>query len=300
MNPNNNEIQDKLKILEQNTIINNICVLGDIILDKYQHVVPIKMSPEAPVLIVRHEHFSFAPGGAGNVAMNCGAMGNSTYLVGIIGKDSNGQSLLNILNNTNVHTSFVINSPDWDTIEKRRIVDIRKQHILRVDYEKENTAVFDIEKMRYNLRYLIDICDTLVISDYNKGMWEVAEYAIDLFKSHNKFVLVNAKPQNIKHYFNADLIIMNEEEYKEAINHWCKTIPCEFIITCGANGMWYHTSTDKCVHIPAVPTEVVDVCGAGDTVTATIAVYGRVDENILHKAAENASIVISKHGTVTP
>lgn len=278
---------------------NNICILGDVMLDMYQYVSPVKISSEAPVLVTKSEYCLYYPGGAANVAMNCHALGAIPYLIAPIGKDDTGDALKSTLSNKNISTDYLLEFNNFITIEKRRIVNNSHQQILRIDKEEYKNYILSQEQINLfgeNLENLSKFCNTLVISDYNKGTAILAERAIEIFKSKNKFVVVNAKPENITCYNFADLISLNKEEYS-CITSEIKT---SFLVTLGKDGMIYHSITGENLKIPAESVDVADVCGAGDTVISTIAVAGEVSIDILKQASVNAGKVVGKHGTATP
>ena len=293
------QIERQPKLMSE--MASGVCILGDVMLDHYEYVQPVRISPEAPVMIVRYKSDYYVPGGAANVAANCLALGTKPYLVGAIGRDAIGSLLCKTLTDRNIDIDYLIQSSSFVTIEKRRVTNENNQQLLRIDYELVD-QMFSLDQVNEMYRVASDlsqVCSTLVISDYNKGIAKVAEKVIELFRSKGKFVVVNAKPENIDKYQYANLIVLNEEEYLRA-GQLGFIIKPEHVITCGGNGMWYHKSSGETIHIPAVKVDVADVSGAGDTVVASIAVKGKVDELVLEMAALNAATVVSKHGTATP
>jgi len=169
------------------------------------------------------------------------------------------------------------------------------------------------DALKRNIVSLFDCIDTLVISDYAKGTCspELIKQTIRLFRDN--FVVVNGKPVNLPHYKGASLIIFNFKEaqlayqqhiYKDKINdplmlgRSLQTFTgSDILITLGAEGMLWTTRARE-EKIAAVPAPVADVTGAGDTVTATIALRGRCSITVLNEAAKNAAAVVAQYGTV--
>lgn len=303
---------------------NNVCVIGDVMLDHYKEVSPVRISGEAPVLIVHAEEGkdTFYPGGAANVAMNCFALGAETFLLGCIGIDVAGNKLLNEFENFGkLHIC-----DNYKTIEKVRYVDHLQRQILRVDHETKNwkglsksqlncfTYSLQAWKSDQELRNKQQFFDTVIISDYGKGLVnnDFARWFNESFLCTTKFSILNGKPKNYQIYndwFNYfSLAIFNEEEAREILklNNYvlgnndldilysglAKIMKMPVLMTCGERGMYA-----KGEHITAFPVHVVDVSGAGDTVVATIASKGYVNSKVLEKASYNASIVVSQYGT---
>lgn len=303
-----------------------VCVFGDIMLDTYVHCIPTKVSSESPVLVCRYERRSCCPGGAGNVAANLKVgFGYNVKLVGMIGEDYNGDLLTSLFKYQGIE-DFTIKSRDWTTIEKRRFVDQSGRQMLRVDTEglptvQPNYALLDMAQD--------DNIDTLVISDYGKGTCtpESIVFAIKVFRDRGKYVIVNGKPDNLPHYYWANLLVFNLAEAEAAweqfgpgsgnYEQWngrdiaslagmlykfinggvtIRENKTDVLITCGDLGMELWNSEGPWRQ-SAIPVKVADVAGAGDTVVATIAAHGECNRGILKIAATLAAEVVSQHGT---
>ena len=298
-------------------MITGITVFGDIMLDTYVTCKNIKVSPEAPVLTAQFTtQIGNACGGAANVAANiCSLDGRRTHvnLVGIVGADLAGQRLLQTdLPMAEVHTEHIKQLKHWITTQKTRYIDSNHRHLFRLDQEAppmlpEEGLLF----LRAQLDKLLATSKTLVISDYNKSTCPTGliESAIDKYREADRFVVVNGKPSHLKHYAGASVIIFNEKEALEACHEpegayiedvgdrlRCMTGAEHIIITRGSKGLCC-VSKDTTIAIPAVPTNVADVTGAGDTVTATIALWGCCDQAALKAAVRKASLVVGQFGT---
>lgn len=297
--------------------MNNVQVIGDIMLDVYEKVAAVRVSPEAPVLIGELDSISHYPGGAANAARNCVALGSpSVQLHGVIGADSAGSQLKMACNEAGIICKF--QEGVGPTITKRRTVNHCGQHLLRVD-----TGSVAIPPLRPTL-HLSD-SDSLLISDYDKGMFN-SDQLFDLIaqaRINGCFVVVNGKPKNILGYRQADCLVFNYHEARETLrlldarkaNY---TDPAKLtdelhatinlmqyaslehlVVTVGERGFW-HSWNDTLNLVPAVPVVVSDVVGAGDTLCATIAVAGNCFQQTLIEAAKNAAKVVSQRGTATP
>jgi D-beta-D-heptose 7-phosphate kinase/D-beta-D-heptose 1-phosphate adenosyltransferase len=285
----------------EDNLTNYICIIGDIMLDKYEHVDLVNISAEAPVMVVKHQRFSYAAGGAANVAMNCMSLGAAPYLVGIMGEDENAGVIRNILKSRSISATNILACRDYVTTEKRRVVSPNFDQLIRIDREDSQHEINIGHHKRFseNLEVLSHVCNCLVISDYNKGMAQLYGTAIAWFKKHSKLIIANIKPKNIEMCADVDLIILNKEEYRECEMQG-STISTNYLVTHGSDGMWFYGKDKSTLYIPPSPTTAVDVCGAGDTVVASIAVSGKFDKEALTLAAKNAASVVGRYGTCTP
>ncbi len=305
----------------------SICVFGDVMLDTYVRCNPDRVSSEAPVIIAKEVERTFAPGGAANVAVSCSlGFGTPTALVGIVGKDSEGDILETCLINHSVSVDYLVNDPGWQTIEKARFVDSLRRQMLRVDRDGHSVVPPSTERaLRDRLTQLAVECDCLVISDYDKGTCTPAliAFAIEQFRHYGKYIVVNGKPNHFMWYAGASVLTLNLKEAAEAnrlfgSDTWNGTDivslagmlhnilwremrhnpepKTEVLITMGNDGMVWWKGNDFRV-VKAVPVEVADVTGAGDTVTATIACHKHCDQHVLETAARNAAKVVSQHSS---
>ena len=300
-----------------------ITVFGDVMLDTWLRCNPVKVSPEAPVLVCRRNGETYSPGGAGNVAANLKVGFNvNVRLVGLQGAGAEHTHLLHALEIYCIPSKYLVGMVGWQTIEKCRIVDDLGRQLLRLDTELESPDIPDFIQRNMNTHLHIGSSETdgLVISDYGKGTCTPAllRCAIQEFRDRGKYVIVNGKPERLMSYRGANLLVYN---FAEATAAWKQfgnqkliaTVAdladalwlvlnsgsyysTELLITCGDKGMVHWDGVNaRCAEAIAVP--VADVCGAGDTVVATIAAFGRCDLDVMHDAAVNAAEVVAQHGT---
>jgi D-beta-D-heptose 7-phosphate kinase/D-beta-D-heptose 1-phosphate adenosyltransferase len=291
-----------------------ICVLGDPMLDVYQHVTPTRVSSEAPVLICQRGREDFAPGGAANVAVNLKfGFEQDVQLIGVIGGDDAGRTLIKCLEGYGVESDWVLGAKGWVTPEKRRFVDAAGRQIgFRIDTELDNPVLAPTiqARLREGLYAAAQEADGLVVSDYGKGTvtGDLAQYAIRQFRESGKCVIVNGKPGNLAVYRGASLLVYNLAEAQDAVQSTDapETLAAllyerlgretDLLITLGDRGMLF-CSSDGTLMVSVVPTTVVSVVGAGDVVVATIAAAGHCDKEVLDEAAVNAAAAISQQGT---
>lgn len=288
-----------------------VLVVGDVMLDRYWHGSSSRISPEAPVPIVKVEESEDRPGGAGNVALNLAALGVVVAVVGVIGDDQEGVILSNQLQSAGVETDFQIsaNSP---TITKLRVIS-RHQQLLRMDFE---TPFYQQDSSAFlaKTEALIAGVNVLVLSDYGKGSLQDCQSLIRLAHQHQIPVLVDPKGNDFARYRGASLLTPNLAEFEAVVGH------CEsdgelmvkgleliqelslgaLLITRGEHGMTLLRQGEPALHLPAQAREVFDVTGAGDTVIATLAAAIAAGQSVAQSMAlanMAAGIVVGKLGT---
>lgn len=295
-----------------------ILVVGDIMLDKYIWGEVSRISPEAPVQVVRVLKETYAPGGASNVASNAAVLNAQVFMVGIAGDDEAKKILLEELRSRKINTDGIFIDGDKPTTQKVRIVG-RGQQLLRVDYEKKEHIHKSIEDSM--IRYVereIRKADVVVISDYAKGVItpEISRRLIQGAKENNKPVIVDPKPEHRELYANATLITPNNIEASEmadiedgsddaVMEAGFKILKClntNVLITRGEKGMSLFEKNGNVTYIPAKAKEVYSIIGAGDTVVATMAL-ALVSGADLKEAATLANIAagikVGKIGTAS-
>ena len=266
-----------------------ILVVGDLMLDRFVWGKVSRISPEAPVPIVKMERESFSPGGAGNVAANITSLGAGAKIIGVIGDDSEGRVLKEILKNRQIKGPFLIDS-SRPTITKTRII-ATNQQLLRLDREEEYPLSRQCEKkIEKYLRENIRNASALLISDYGKGTITpfLLKKSIFLAKRYKKIITVDPKVEHFSLYREVSLLTPNRQEaalgIKEPQPKTQKEVtalgrkikeklkPQYLLITQGEEGMTIFEK-ERIAHIPAKTREVFDVTGAGDTVigVATLA-----------------------------
>lgn len=307
---------DNLKKLIPKFQGKKILVFGDLMLDEHIWSRVSRISPEAPVPIADVIRIDHVPGGCGNVAANIAALGGIPYLVGVIGKDSSGDKLRRALVNAKISITFIITDPKRPTILKSRII-AASQHVIRVDREDRNEMSTGLKKqILEKLKKIIPQVDGIIISDYGKGMVnrETLQTIIGLARKTKKAVAIDPKGSDYAKYKRATIITPNlneaavaaavkidsESALLKAGKKLLKLAQTDYVlITRGRDGLSLF-SKEEVVHIPAVPREVFDITGAGDTVIATLSLAeaggaSMKEAAMLGNAA--ASVVVGKIGT---
>ena len=289
-----------------------VLVVGDVMLDRYWHGDSGRISPEAPVPVVKVSQLEDKAGGAANVAKNIAHLDGKVSLLGIIGDDESGETLQRLLNHEHIASELVIQN-EHPTIAKMRVIS-RHQQIVRLDLE-ENFTVVHSQLLLDRLSAVVADYDFVLFSDYNKGSLAQIEQMISVVKNAGKTVLVDPKAKDLSRYRGADFITPNLSEFKAAGGE----VGSEQIITdsarkiiqeCGINamlltrseqGMSLITANEK-HDFPAQVLEVSDVTGAGDTVIATLTVMlaaGMAAKDAVEVANLAAGLVVAKLGAAT-
>jgi len=291
----------------------SVLIFGDVMLDRYWHGATSRISPEAPVPVVKVEAEEGRPGGAGNVALNIAALGGMATLVGLSGRDEPGDILERQLAEAGVATRLVRQS-QFPTITKLRIIS-RHQQLIRLDFE-DGFPGLDDDVLMGNFKAALDECDVVVLSDYGKGTLRDVAGFIQAASMAGRQVLVDPKGADFTRYRGATLITPNLSEF-EAVVGRC---PDEdtlvqrgqqlmsdlelqaLLITRGEHGMSLLQRGRDPHHLPAQAREVFDVTGAGDTVIATLAAglaSGLPLDSATQLANTAACVVVGKLGTAT-
>lgn len=295
-------------------------VVGDLMLDEYIFGRATRISPEAPVMVVRQTSTRSVPGGAANVAGNMVAMGAKTRIIGVVGVDSAGSTLATALAEWGVDDEDLIRDSSRPTTRKTRIVANHSHQVLRIDHEEETAISGCLEDiLLQRARTAMRDVDVVLISDYTKGA--VTPTIIrEIVKEGNRLsvpVVANPKPNSLPYYEGASLISLNQYEVGDflgllgglphdraeqaAIDLRNRLSVDRILITLGAGGM--AAAGDEAFSVPAVKVEVYDEAGAGDTVVATIALgigANAFSKNLLHLAAQTAGSVVQRVGVTTP
>ncbi len=290
-----------------------VLVIGDVMLDRYWHGGTSRISPEAPVPVVKVGQVEDRAGGAGNVALNIAALGSGASLISVIGNDEAGESLRLRLGAAGVHTDFQV-SANKPTITKLRVIS-RHQQLLRMDFE-ELFSVEDSVEFTVKAEALIPLMGAVVLSDYAKGSLQDAQALIAIARKFNVPVLVDPKGTDFERYSGASLLTPNLVEF-EAVVGVCRNESelvqkgtdlmrslslQSLLITRGENGMTLLRPDQPELHLPARAREVFDVTGAGDTVISVLAASLAAGEDLPQAVALAnlaASIVVAKLGTAT-
>ena len=290
-----------------------VLVVGDIILDRYWSGPTQRVSPEAPVPVVRINQIEERPGGAGNVALNVASLGAKASLMGLTGTDEASNTLENGLNQVGVECYFS-RLEDFPTITKLRVLS-QHQQLIRLDFE--TTAIeLDVESLHENYQQQIKDVDVVILSDYAKGCLTNVERLINVAKEAGKKVIVDPKGNDFFKYRNATLITPNYGEFTAVVGECrdvdeivrkgkvlCKELNLEaLLVTRGEHGMTLLQQGEEPVHLPARAAEVFDVTGAGDTVIATLATTIAAGGTLVHATAlanTAAGLVVAKLGAAS-
>ncbi|MCU1718327.1 bifunctional D-glycero-beta-D-manno-heptose-7-phosphate kinase/D-glycero-beta-D-manno-heptose 1-phosphate adenylyltransferase HldE [Pseudomonas sp. 5P_3.1_Bac2] len=289
-----------------------VLVVGDVMLDRYWHGDTSRISPEAPVPVVRVGEVEDRPGGAANVALNIVALGAPAILVGVTGADEAAESLRNSLQAVGVTPLFQV-IKEQPTIVKLRVMS-RNQQLLRMDFEEPFRT--DNAALLAQVESQLDAVKVLVLSDYGKGALQNHQALVQAARSKGITVLADPKGKDFSIYRGASLITPNLHEF-EAIVGACRdeaelvrkglALLTELelgalLVTRGEHGMSLLRADHEPLHLPARAREVFDVTGAGDTVISTLAAClaaGEPLENAVALANLAASIVVGKLGTAS-
>lgn len=293
-------------------------VIGDIILDKYIHGEVNRISPEAPIPIVKVSDEEYVLGGAANVAGNICGYHIKVYLCGLLGHDKDASIVQKLLKEKFIDFVGMVSDKRCTTM-KTRIIGMNQQ-LVRVDREEviEITNLEEAQLLK-NLMKVIHKVQIIVLSDYNKGVCSshFCRQVMEICNKMNKRVIIDPKSSNWTKYMGAYLITPNFKEFQEVIGHSFKNT--EFVIREKAEGILdrykldqilvtrsqygmtlVRRGTEESLTIRSVQQEVFDVSGAGDTVIASIAALLAVDipiEEALEMSNYAAGLSVSKAGT---
>ena len=259
-----------------------LLVVGDVMLDRYWFGEVSRISPEAPVPVVKVERLEERLGGAANVARNAVALGARTALLSVVGDDEAGRSLSRLLEEGEIDAGMHVDR-DIDTTVKLRVIG-RQQQLLRIDFE--TTPSHEILQAKLaDFEQRVVQADVVILSDYGKGGLTHIADMIQIARSHDKPVLVDPKGDEWGKYAGATVITPNRSELREVVGRWSSEDELlakaqklrgelgleALLVTRSEEGMTLFAD-DGIHHQPAQAREVFDVSGAGDTVIATLAV----------------------------
>jgi len=293
-----------------------VLVVGDAMLDRYWFGDVERISPEAPVPIVKIGREEERPGGAANVARNAAALGAQVTLLSVVGGDEPGRRLEQLLRRERVRVQLHRDRTIRTTV-KLRVIGGRNQQLLRVDFEKQPGHEVLASKLRDFQRMLGEV-DAVILSDYGKGGLAHIARMITLARRAGIPVLVDPKGEDYSRYRGATLITPNRAEFRRVAGDWKgerelaeraqklrrKLAAGALLVTRGEEGMTLFEESGR-VHVATQAREVSDVSGAGDTVIATLGVAlagGARLRQAVRIANRAAGIVVGKFGTavVTP
>ena len=287
-----------------------VLVVGDVMLDRYWFGDVERISPEAPVPVVKIARSEERPGGAANVARNAAALGAQATLLSVVGDDEPGRALARLLEGERVQASFLRDAAAPTTVKLRVIG--RQQQLLRIDFETAPSHEVLAAKLADFERLVAD-ADLVILSDYGKGGLAHIATMIGRARAAGKPVLVDPKGDDYARYRGATLLTPNRSEFRQVAGRWHDeaglTARAEalrrdlaldaLLVTRSEEGMSLYTA-DGALTIPAQAREVYDVSGAGDTVIATLGVLlaaGAPLPDAVRIANEAAGVVVGKLGT---
>lgn len=301
----------------------HVLVVGDVMLDHFLVGRVHRLSPEAPVPVVTHDHDEYRAGGAANVALNIAALGARASLVGVTGADEAGARLRALLEEAGVSTEGLVVDESRPTTRKMRVVTSRQQQVARVDYEADADVDGAAEALVRTLVERIGAsADVLIVSDYLKGC--ITSGCMDAARSVSARtrapLLVDPKIPHLDRYHGVTVVTPNEHEAETATHRRIRTdedareaaralqrrLGCaSVVITRGEHGMWVldggAPAMPEEVALGAVAHEVADVTGAGDTVIATLALGLAAGATLSMAAAlatEAAGLAVTRFGPV--
>ena len=289
-----------------------ILVVGDVMLDRYWFGDVSRISPEAPVPIVRIEKREERLGGAANVARNAAALGAHCGLLGVVGADEAGAQVAQLLAESRID-SFLQRDAAISTIIKLRVIG-RQQQLLRIDFEDAPSDTVLRDKLT-QFNALLAGYDVIILSDYNKGSLVNVAQMVAAGRAAGKIVMVDPKGDDFSPYAGATVLTPNKSELRRIVGSWSSeeqlTAKAQglraqlgldaLLLTRSEEGMSLYTATEV-LHMHADAREVYDVSGAGDTVIATMAAMlgaGCSMADAITAANRAGGIVVGKLGTAT-
>jgi rfaE bifunctional protein kinase chain/domain len=292
-----------------NTRKARVLVVGDVMLDRYWFGDVSRISPEAPVPVVRFRQQEERLGGAANVANNCVQLGARTQLLSVTGADEAGDRLAQMVEDAGIKASLH-RDPRTPTTVKLRV--LSKQQLLRVDFETAPSGEALASKLA-DFKAALPACNVVILSDYGKGGLAHIAKMIGMARAAGKRVLVDPKGDDWSRYKGAHLVTPNRQELADVVGTWKSESDLErrarrlrvqlgleaLLLTRGGEGMTLY-SRKKPVHVKAEAREVFDVSGAGDTVIATLATMlasGVRLEQAMRIANRAGGIKVAKLGT---
>jgi D-glycero-beta-D-manno-heptose-7-phosphate kinase len=313
-------MEDFKKLFESFSSL-KVGVIGDVMLDTYMWGHVDRISPEAPVPVVSLHHKEYRIGGAGNVALNCQSLGANVSMLSVIGDDSEGMILEELLESNQVDTSYLVKSSDRITTSKTRIIS-RNQQMMRLD--AEITHDLDVKEQRALQEKVQDYIaavdpDIIIFEDYNKGVLteNIIHDVTALCIQAGVITAVDPKRKNFFSYNGVDIFKPNVKEVKEGLNllfeelnqPLLQNIHTELenrlhhnisLVTLSDKGIFYQQNNTAAI-IPSHLRNIADVSGAGDTVIAVASLVFAATKNA-HLMAEVANIagglVCEEVGTV--
>ena len=289
-----------------------VLVVGDVMLDRYWYGSVDRISPEAPVPVVRVTREEERLGGSANVAYNVVSLGAPCTLLSVVGNDEASHTLERLIERTGI-TPCLGRDEQLKTTVKLRIIG-RQQQLIRADFENApQRELLATQTSQFNA--LIDQHQAVLFSDYGKGGLAHVADMIATARAHHRPVLIDPKGTDYSRYRGATVITPNRAELQEVIGRWHDEADLErkaqalreqleldaLLLTRSEEGMTLYDPQGSC-HVEAQAREVFDVTGAGDTVIATMALMlacGLTLAQAMEHANRAGGLVVAKFGTAT-
>ncbi len=288
-----------------------VLVVGDVMLDRYWFGDVHRISPEAPVPVLKVDRVDERPGGAANVARNIASLGAHATLLSVVGDDEAGSCLEKLLAQHSNLNAILHRDATVSTIIKLRAI-ARHQQLLRIDFETPPSHEV-LHAALADFRVQLQHADVVILSDYGKGGLAHIAQMIELARAAGKPVLVDPKGSDYERYRGATLLTPNRSEFRDVAGSWANDAELNskaeqlrqalglqaLLVTRSEEGMSLYEA-NGISHEAAQCREVFDVSGAGDTVIATLAVMlatGAQLSDAMHIANRAAGIVVGKLGT---
>jgi D-beta-D-heptose 7-phosphate kinase/D-beta-D-heptose 1-phosphate adenosyltransferase len=296
-----------------------VLVAGDVMLDEFLWGSVSRISPEAPVPVVKVTRQSFHLGGAGNVACNVRALGGEAVVVGVVGRDGAGERVHEALAGAGVEDGLAVADGGRPTTVKTRII-AHHQQVVRADREMADDVPARLESaLLERVRAALPSCGAVVLSDYQKGVVtpRFMKSLLALARARNVPVLVDPKVAHFPLYRKVTVVTPNQLEAEQAAGRAIRDdddlhavgrrilrrLACDAVlITRGEHGMALFPREGRPSLLPTAAREVYDVTGAGDTVIATLALglaAGAPLAQAARLANHAAGVVVGKVGTAT-
>lgn len=296
-------------------------VVGDLMLDEYIFGRATRISPEAPVMVVRQTGSKTVPGGAANVALNLAALGATVEVAGVVGVDAAGQMLESELVERGGKLDSLVRDLGRTTTRKTRVLADHAHQVLRIDDEDDAPLSHEIEsELLERVEAAMPGSDVVVLSDYLKGTMteRIVQETINLCHCRQVPVVANPKPRSAALYNRSTMVSLNRyeatdllglhrplgaEEAPDAAQELRYRLDVESVlVTLGESGL-VAVSGEACYQVKAPRVEVYDTAGAGDTVVATVALgqaaFGFV-EDVFKLAAQTGAKVVQRVGVACP
>jgi D-beta-D-heptose 7-phosphate kinase/D-beta-D-heptose 1-phosphate adenosyltransferase len=294
-----------------------VLVVGDLMLDRYLVGTVDRISPEAPVPVVKVEGERWALGGAGNVAANVVALGARCHVVGAVGNDVEGDLLMGRLRELGVGVEGLLRADHRPTTVKTRVM-ARHQHVTRIDREDiSDISETEGRRLKAFIGDRLSWATALALEDYNKGILipSLSRWILDRAKGEGVPTVVDPKRLRFFSFGGATVFKPNARELEDALGErlqaddprWMegvrKRLDCTtLLLTLGEAGMAVQTEGEGLMRVPTVARDVYDVSGAGDTVTAVMAVAlaaGATPFEAAVLANHAAAVEVGKAGVAT-